>query len=257
MTSLMDKWVAQLWKNAAHYGKPAAETKGQRHMLFPWTGSFVEPKKCGWEDYWIACSRTHKSAITQCPIFRALGAEQKSEMILRGPKWSLGYGSYHWSLMHKALDFYEKSDIAGVCPVTAMALLLPEPRLERRFGIPDLLLVPEAIGSTHGPADSSVHRIAEWHVLIWALKRYTTMSWHDTAELSADLKRTPTSFRQTIRTCVEKPLARFYRDLTGKDLDPQAYQAALPEGPDSPQWSREKLRELKRAASARRRKATN
>ena len=256
-TSLMDTWVTQLWKNATHYDKPAADTKGQRHTLFPWTGSFVEPKKCGWQDYWIACSRVDKSAITRCPIFRALGSEQKGEIILRGPKWSLSHNSYHWRLMHRALNLYEKSDVGGVSPLTAMALLLPEPRLERRYGLPDLLVVPQAIGVDHGRRSGPLHRVAEWHVLFWALKRYTTMSWHDAAELSTDLKRTPTSFRQTIRTCVEAPLAAFYRDLTGKDLDPQSYQSALPEGPDSPSWSREKLRELKRAASARRRKATN
>jgi hypothetical protein len=253
----MDKWVSQLLKNRARYETPLADSKGKRHLLFPWTGSFIEPKKCAWDDYWFACARGDKAAIIRCPIFRALGAEQKSEVILRGPKWSLTYGSYHWSLMHRALDFYEKSEIAGVSPITAMALLLPEPRLERRHGIPDVLVVPQSISAPDGRGSGGKHRVAEWHVVFWALKRYTTMSWRDLANLSTDLKRNATSFRQTIRVAVEKPLADYYKQLTGKDLPPDLYQAAVQEGPDSSPRAKAQMVELKRAAALRRRNPTN
>jgi hypothetical protein len=249
----MNDLVTQLRKNASRNLGDGPEARGVTTYFFPWSAGFNVRSMPSSHELRRVCTRSPKKVLARCPIYRRLDSQGRKEVILRGPKSLLRYRSYVWTLFQTALDGYESFQPGGVSPVTAMALLLPEPRLERRFGgLSDLLVVPDPVSYRgSGAGASRRHRIAEWHVVIWALKRYTTMSWSNIAGLSSDLKRGATSFRQTIRFSVEGPLAGFYRHLTGEVLPPDTYQAAMQDRPNSPPWSREKMRELKRSAHAR------
>jgi hypothetical protein len=193
---------------------------------------------------------TPERVFSRCPIYRRLTAAQRRELVLRGPKGVVNFRSYAWSLMYQGIEAYVKFEPGGVSPVTALALLCPEPRIERRFGaLSDAVVIPESIRHPRKSFASSRRRETPfWAVIVWALKRYAAMSWNDVNGLSNDLKRGSTSFRQTVRLGVEEPLAAFYRQLVDEDLAPESYQASIQDRPNSPSWERERMRALKRSA---------
>lgn len=245
--------IDQLRRNAQKTLGDRPTTKGKTAYAFPWSASFT-----------LLDASTMKVLVTldrsnwlfsRCPIYKRLNAAQRRELMLRAPKAFLTFRNYGWKLLDDSIDAYRKFEPGGVSPVTAIALLIPEPRMERRFGgLTDLMVIPEPIPQVRRaprtPASRSRRRTL-WPVVVWSLKRYAGMSWSEIRGLANDLKRGNTSLRQTIRFEVEQPLNAFYRTLTGSDLPPEAYQAALQDRPESPSWARDRMRDLKRSAHSK------
>jgi hypothetical protein len=244
--------IQQLRRNAIATNAEPPLVKGEVTYAFPWAASYRGPDNSSAGVLSIMTFDHPGRVLTPCPIYRRLNSVQRREVILRGPKWLLGFRSYTLSLLYKSVDAYASSSIRGVSPLTAFALLCPEPRIERRLGpLGDIVVIPEPIRQRRRSDPSARRRdTPPWAVIVWALKRYSTMSWSDIRGLSTDLKRGGTSFRQTVRTAVEEPLAGFYHELTGEALPPDAYQSAVQDRPDSPEWARQRMRDLKRSSRA-------
>jgi hypothetical protein len=247
--------IEYLRRNAEKTLDPTPAAPGTVTYAFPWSPTYKNSPERGSGVLRFISWGPPERVLSRCPIYCRLSHEQRRELILRGPKGLMITRNYAWDLFDQSMTAYTEFGPGGVSPATAMALLLPEPRIERRHGsLSDEVVIPERITNrTRIPGWPHRRPAAFWQIVVWALKRYTTMSWKNVSELSTDLKRSPTSFRQTIRLSVEVPLAGFYRELTGEELPPETYQAGIQDRPESPDWSRERMRELKRAAYSRRR----
>ena len=249
----MERVLSQLHKNFKATTQGPLPDRGFVRYSFPWSATFTARDLKSPSDLQLISWRHPEASSKGCPIYKALTPSARRELILRGPKSFLRYRSYQWGLFQTSLDEYARYQPGGVSPFTAMALLFPEPRYEGRAGeLSPLLVVPAPLALVDTRGRPLRRRTDEWHIIVWALKRYGLVSWTDVTRLGTDVKRRGTSLRQTIRRNVEEPLAAFYRGLTGKDLDPGLYSAALSDEPTSSLWSRDRMRELKRAARAKR-----
>ncbi len=72
--------------------------------------------------------------------------------------------------------------------------------------------------------------------------------------LGVEVRRRASSLRQTVRRNVEEPLAAYYFNVRGEELGPSLYSSALS---DTDEWSKERMRELKRAARRKPENPTN
>ena len=240
-----DDLIRQLRRSLSSLPLDRPDQPGLVRYVFPWSSTFVARASRTPSSIKYICTRSIDVALRPCPIYKRLSPHARHELILRAPKGFLRYRSFRWGLLQSALDAYEASELRGVSPVTAMGLLCPEPRNEiHSNGISPILVIPETNASP---------RSLEWPVVVWAIKRYCNVSWTDVCSLASDMNRRPTSLRQTIRRNVEEPLAAFYLDLTGEKLNKELHSAALFEdGSSSTPRSRERMKELKRAAKAKR-----
>jgi len=221
--------------------------------VFPWSASIVVDESNPDGMFRFIPSRPIHEGFASCPIYGALSPTHQRELILRAPKTMLRYNSYVWGLLQASLDSYGKFQLGGVSPLTAMGLFAPEPRCEISHSGPFRVIVaPETItplDPIHGRPMR--RRTQEWHVVVWALKRYAGISWSEVAALGTDIRRGFTSLRQTVRRNVEEPLAAFYLEVTGRTLEESLYSCALSDRPDSPLWAKEQMRKLKREARAK------
>lgn len=253
MPSQRDLVEQQLRKQLRFLGSEPPEKPQTLRYVFPWSCAWTLAPQATDAMMRLMCARPPKTHLARCPIYRSLPRHLRHELILRGPKSFLHYQRFAWGLLRQAVDAYPEFTPGGVSPLTAMALLVPEPRFEiRQADLSPRLVIPEVpviIDSKTGrPA---TRRTSEWQVVLWALKRYVALSWRNLASLSTDIRRGPTSLRQTIRRNVEEPLAAFYRCRTGRDLEQALYSSALGDSPQSEEWSRRRMRELKKAARAK------
>ena len=191
-----------------------------------------------------------ESQVSRCPIYRALSDRGRMDLQLRMPaSWNPKH-ALMVALLDESLNNYEREDLDGVCPSTVMALLVPEPYyIYAKYAVAPRLVIPEAI--SFGERETS-RRTDAWHVMLWAAKRYLTISWSQLSSLSPELRRAPASLRETVRRMVEEPIEGYYLKLTGSTLDPSLYSCALSDAPRSPERSRQLMRRLKSASQRRR-----
>lgn len=247
--------LKQLERNKTLYGMPPLWERGDVGFVFPFLEIAYVPAGNRRAMLDALCIRPPSTALARCPIFQALTREERDEVVLRGPKHSTLFVGRLKTLLIRGFDAYVASTIGGVSPITALALLIPEPRYEQRFGgFPPVLTVPDGIGgfdldSRRWSRAHSMH----WHIMVWSLKRYTSVSWRDLSAFGPPLQRRPTSLRETIRKLVEEPLKQFYFNRTGLILENDTVSAAIVDDWNAPAWSREKLRTLKRSAARSRR----
>jgi hypothetical protein len=178
--------IDQLRRNAKNTIGDKPSERGVTAYAFPWSPSFSMSKDSATMMLSLMSTDTPERVFSRCPIYRRLTAAQRRELVLRGPKGVVNFRSYAWSLMYQGIEAYVKFEPGGVSPVTALALLCPEPRIERRFGaLSDAVVIPESIRHPRKSFASSRRRETPfWAVIVWALKRYAAMSWNDVNGLS-------------------------------------------------------------------------
>jgi len=196
-----------------------------------------------------------KKIQSRCPVYRALTPRGRLDLDMRMPgAWDPK--SLPGRMLSLALQWYKKTTAGGVSPLTAIGLLAPVGWVVLGKGrVAPQIVIPEPVSFLDPKTKKLTKRRTErWHVLVWAMKRYCPISWGEITEAAADLNRTPASLRQTVRRNVEEPLAGFYRELTGGDLDSRLYKSALTDEATADPDLRRRMSELKKAVWKRRRR---